>query len=48
MSKFDIKDTVDNCIYHAYNFTSDIFFNLKKNDKKILLKNKKFLGKFII
>ena len=47
MSKFDIKDTVDNCIYHAYNFTSDIFFNLKKNDKKILLKNKKFLGKHI-
>lgn len=45
MSKFDLKDKLDNSIYNTYNLFSDILFHLNPSVKKILKNNLEFKDK---
>lgn len=42
MSKFDIKDKIDNSIYHIYNTLADLKFNVSFDIKKLLKKNNSY------
>lgn len=41
-SNFQIKDDIDNIIYHCFNITSDIIFSLNFHVKKLIKLNKKY------
>jgi hypothetical protein len=42
LSKFDVKDQLDNVLYRAYNLLSDVLFNLNSDLKKIVSGNSIF------
>lgn len=44
MSKFDIKDKLDEVVYSAYNFFSDVLFGLNFEAKKLVRENYKYKG----
>lgn len=42
MSKFDVKDQIDNVIYRAYNVLADVIFNVRLDSKKLISQNSRF------
>lgn len=43
MGKFEIKQKIDDGIYHLYNLLTELQFALNKKSKKILKNNKEYL-----